>query len=148
MQTRQMSMRNMRHTIAECVLIMQTLLISCHAWNGIIMDSSVGGTQLVQPNHTPKVVSVNFGLPNYWQGEAVTLPNGCVYFLGGNAGTVQKTVKRFNPVTNTSTAATPMNFGRCDFGATVVGNQIVVCGGKLSLTYIVLLSKQTLSHRR
>ena len=122
----------MKHTIAECVLIMQTLLTSCHAWNGFIVDSSTGGTQLIQPNQTSHVVSVNFGLPNFFKGEAVTLPNGCVYFLGGatTGNVAQKTVKRFDPATNTSTDATSMNSERPYFGATVVGNQIVVCGGK------------------
>ena len=123
-------MQIMKHTIAECILIMQTLLISCHAWNGILVDSSAGGTQLIRPNQATNVVSVNFGLPKYPQGEAVTLPDGCVYFLGGNFGGAKNNVTRFNPATNTSTAATPMNTARYLFAATAVGNQIVVCGGK------------------
>src|SRR3569832_1451009 len=95
----------MKHTIAECILIMQMLLISCHAWNGIIVNTEVanGGTQLIQPNQVPHVVSVSFGLPDYPQGEAVTLPDGCVYFLGGNAGGAKNNVTRFNQATNTST---------------------------------------------
>src|SRR3569832_965960 len=99
----------MKHTIAEYILIILTLLSSCHAWNGIIMDSSTGGTQLIQPNQVPHAVNVSFGLPNLWSGEAVTLPVGCVYFIGGASSTPQKTVKRFDPATNSSTDATPMN---------------------------------------
>ena len=111
---------------------MQTLLISCHAWNAIIMDTSVAnnGTQLIQPDQDPHVVNVNFGLPNIRRCEAVTLPDGRVYFLGGVSGTVKIIVTRFDPATNTNTSATPMNTARRSFGATVVGNQIVVCGGK------------------
>ena len=127
-----MSVRNMEHAIVECILIMQTLLISCHAWNAIIVDSTVdrGGTQLIQLNQVPHVVNVSFGLPNFQLGKAVTLPDGCIYFLGGEYSGSKKTVKRFDPATNTSTEATPKNTARKHFGATVVGNQIVVCGGK------------------
>src|SRR3569832_1357329 len=108
----------MKHTIAKCILIMQTLLISCHAWNGIIVESSVakGGAQLIQPNQVTHVDSVNFNLPNIRAGEAVTLPNGHVYFLGGTttggAGGATNTVKRFDPATNTSTIASSMNSAR------------------------------------
>src|SRR3569832_130230 len=98
----------MEHTITECILIMQTLLISCHAWSGIIVDTEIakGGTQLIRPNQAPYDVNVSFSLPNLMSSKAVTLPDGCVYFLGGYAGALQKTVKRFDPATNTSTDAT------------------------------------------
>ena len=122
----------MKHTIAECILITQTFLISCHARYAIIMDTSVanGDTQLIQPNQDPHVVSVNFSLPNYPEGAAVTLPDGRAYFLGGTSSGRKSTVTRFDPTTNTSTSVTPMNTARSYFGATVIGNQIVVCGGK------------------
>ena len=124
----------MKHTIAECILVMQTLLISCHAWNGIIIDTRVsyGATQLIQPNQVPHVVNVSFGLPHHQSGEAVALPDGRVYFFGGVliGNGIKNTVTRFDPTTNTSTAATPMNTARQEFGATVVGDQIVVCGCK------------------
>src|SRR3569832_1346044 len=102
----------MKHTIVGCVLIIQTLLISCHAWNAIIVDTSIaaGGAQLIQLNQVPHIVSVNFGLPNYQYSEAVTLSDDCIYFLGGSSSSGNvKTVKRFDPATNTSTSATSMN---------------------------------------
>jgi hypothetical protein len=102
----------------------------CNAWNGIIMDT-YSGTFLIRPNEVPHVTSVNYGLPHYYQGAAVTLPDGNAYFLGGKYGSnVQTTtVTRFNPFTNTSTAVAPMNSARDYHAATVVGNTIIVCGG-------------------
>jgi hypothetical protein len=105
----------------------------CNAWNGIIMDTLTanGGTFLIQPNQVTHVTSVNFGLPNYWQGCAVTLPDGNVYFIGGSnsSGVATTTVTRFDPTTNTTTTATSMNVARLDHAATVVNNTIIVCGG-------------------
>src|SRR3569832_102802 len=116
----------MKHTIVERILIMQALLIPCHACNGIILNTEVskGGTQLIQSKQEPHVISVSFGLPHLVGSEAVTLPDGRVYFLGGDSCGGVNTVKRFDPVTNTSTNATPMINARYLFGATVVGNQI------------------------
>jgi N-acetylneuraminic acid mutarotase len=76
-------------------------------------------------------MSVNFGLPNYYSGCAVTLPDDNVYFLGGtNSSNVATTrVTRFNPSTNTSTVAAPMSIPRRLHAATVVNNTIIVCGG-------------------
>jgi hypothetical protein len=108
----------------------------CNAWNGIIINTiaELGGTFLIQPNQVPHVTSVNFDLPNYWQGCAVTLPDGNVYFVGGSDGSGDATtiVTRFSPSTNTSTAAAPMNSARHFHAATVVDNTIIVCGGSNS----------------
>jgi hypothetical protein len=45
-------------------------------------------------------------------------------------------VTKFNPDTNTSSAAASMNTARYVHAATVVGNQIIVCGGEI-YCYIV-----------
>jgi N-acetylneuraminic acid mutarotase len=102
----------------------------CNAWNGIIMTTQTG-TSLIQPNQVPHVISANFGLPNSNQGVAVTLHDGNVYFLGGtgSSNVLTTTVTRFNPSTNTSTVAAPMNIARCVHAATVVNNTVIVCGG-------------------
>jgi hypothetical protein len=103
----------------------------CNAWNGIIMDT-LTGTFLIRPNQVPHVTSVNYGLPNNYQGAAVTLPDGNVYFLGGSstsAGAATKTVTRFDPITNTTTTVTSMNVAHRTHAATVVNNTIIVCGG-------------------
>ena len=106
----------------------------CNAWNAIIMDTltTSGGTFLIQPNQVSHVTSVNFGLPNYYRGAAVTLPDGNVYFLGGSNSslTATKTVTRFSPSTNTSTAAAPMNIARYFHAATIVNNTIIVKGDR------------------
>jgi hypothetical protein len=114
------------------LLVMKVFL--CNAWNGIIMDAltSYGGTFLIQPNQVPQVTSVNYGLPNYYIGCAVTLPDGNAYFLGGSSSVANvptTRVTRFNPTTNTTTTATSMNVARRDHAATVVDNTIIVCGG-------------------
>jgi hypothetical protein len=106
----------------------------CHAWNGILMDgdASAGSTQLVFPNAVPHTVgSVNFGLPHL-KTVAVVLPDGNVYFIGGvnYAGVFISNVTRFNSNTNTTTIAAPMITPRGFHAATVVGNQIIACGGQ------------------
>jgi hypothetical protein len=103
----------------------------CNAENGIIMDT-VSGTFLIRPNQVPHVTSVNYGLPHLRLGVAFTLPDGNVYFVGGvdAGGYGTTTVTRFNPSTNTSTAVAPLNVVRRYHAATVVGNTIIVCGGR------------------
>jgi hypothetical protein len=105
----------------------------CNAWNGIILDTTtaLGGTFLIRPNQVPHVTSVNVGLPNNRLGVAVTLLDGNAYFVGGCniSSTPSSRVTRFDPSTNTSTTAAPMNSARREHAATVVNNTIIVCGG-------------------
>src|SRR5689334_15509747 len=54
------------------------------------------------------------------------------YFMGGYTGSAYtNAVKKLNPDTNTSSAAASMNTPRAYHAATVVGNQIIVCGGEI-----------------
>ena len=107
----------------------------CRAWNGIVSDNEAtgGNTQLILPNDVPHTVgNVTFGLPHYWDAVAVRHPDGNAYFTGGFTGSVRATaVTKLNPDTNTSSAAASMNTPRRFHGATVVGNQIIVCGGEI-----------------
>jgi N-acetylneuraminic acid mutarotase len=118
----------------------------CNAGNGIIMDTTTG-TFLIRPNEVPHVMSVNFGLPNYFRGAAVTLPDGNAYFLGGssNSSLVPTTrVTRFDPSTNTSTAAAPMNVACMGHAATVVNNTIIVCGGYNNVTGTIFCEQSSI----
>ena len=120
------------------VIILQWGL--CRAWNGIVIDNDAAGgyTQLILPNAVSHTVgNVNFGLPHYQYAVAVRHPDGNAYFMGGWTGSVvSAAVTKLNPNTNTSSAAASMNTGRRLHGATVVGNQIIVCGGEI-YCYIV-----------
>jgi hypothetical protein len=92
------------------------------------------------------VGNVNFGLPHYGVAVAVRHPDGNAYFMGGykcrdvtitgSSNFYTAEVTKFNPNTNTSSAAASMNTPRGSHGATVVGNQIIVCGGEI-YCYIV-----------
>jgi hypothetical protein len=111
------------------------LISLCSSWDGIIIDSiaTSGGTQMIYPNGVPKTVGgLNYGLPHAEGACAVSL-GGSVYFLGGSdaADTAPgyKKVTKFNPATNTSTAATPLLFERLYAACTILGNTIVICGG-------------------
>ena len=85
----------------------------------------------------PTLGNVNFGLPHYQGAVAVRHPDGNAYFTGGYAVSDSTTaVKKLNPDTNTSSAAASMNTPRRYHAATVVGNQIIVCGGEI-YCYIV-----------
>jgi N-acetylneuraminic acid mutarotase len=115
----------------QLVIILLLKVFLCNAGNGIIM-TTLTGTFLIQPNQVPHVTNVSFGLPNYYRGAAVTLSDGNVYFLGGSnssSNVATTTVTRFNPFTNTSTPAAPMNIARRNHAATAVNNTIIVCGG-------------------
>jgi hypothetical protein len=105
--------------------------VACNVWNGIILDSDVGNTELIFPNSVPNVLgNVNIALPHVSNGLAVSHPDGNIYFLGGYNSTFFFThVIRFNPVTNTTTLAAPMTYGRSLSAATILGNTIIVCGG-------------------
>ena len=127
------------------VIIMQWLF--CRAWNGIVIDNEawVGNTQLILPNGVPHTVgNVNFGLPHYFAAVAVRHPDGNAYFTGGVTqegldladAVMRATVTKFNPNTNTSSAAASMNTPRMQHAATVVNNTIIVCGGEI-YCYIV-----------
>jgi hypothetical protein len=109
------------------LLLLKCLL--CNAWDGIIMDT-YSGTFLIRPNEVSHVTSVNYGLPHYYHGAAVVLPDGNAYFVGGenSSNAVQTRVTRFDPTTNTSTTVTSMNVARGEHAATVVNNTIIVCG--------------------
>ena len=122
-----------------CILIILRWVL-CRAWNGIVIDNTGAGgnTQLILPNDVPHTVgNVNFGLPHYSQAVAVRHPDGNAYFTGGLSGNDSTAaVKKLNPNTNTSSAAASMNTTRGNHAATVVGNQIIVCGGEI-YCYIV-----------
>jgi hypothetical protein len=140
---------------ALTLLVISTTIITpastsaCNStWNGILLDSTIGYTQLVFPNQEPHVVSINetFELPNLMYASAVARPDGNVYFMGGMNidGTFSQQVTRFNPYTNTTTNASSMNTERAFFGATVVGNTIIVCGGEIifALVYTINISSK------
>ena len=116
--------------------------VLCRAWNGILIDSDAAGgnSQLILPNDVPHTVgNVNFGLPHYKYAVAVRHPDGNAYFTGGitaSFGVISATVTKLNSATNTSSAAASMNTPRFEHAATVVGNQIIVCGGEI-YCYIV-----------
>ena len=125
----------------HCCIVIILRWVLCRAWNGIVSDNiaAYGNTQLILPNNVPHTVgSVNFGLPHYRYAVAVRHPDGNAYFMGGDSGggVYTTTVKKLNPDTNTSSAAASMTTPRCSHGATVVGNQIIVCGGEI-FCYIV-----------
>jgi hypothetical protein len=96
-------------------------------------DAAGGNTQLILPNDaTHTVGNVNFGLPHNPAAVAVQHPDGNAYFMGGGtSGSHKNTVTKLNPNTNTSSPAASMNTPRARHGATVVGNQIVVCNGEI-----------------
>ena len=125
----------------HCCIVIILRWALCRAWNGIVSDNNAAGgnTQLILPNDVPHTVgNVNFGLPHYTRAVAVRHPDGNAYFTGGYTGSVSvAAVKKLNPDTNTSSAAASMNTPRCEHGATVVGNTIIVCGGEIKLCYIV-----------
>src|SRR4051794_16080383 len=119
--------------IQHCTTIITLYCVLCRAWNGILIDNTSGGAQLVLPNQTPHVVNVNFTLPHLIHGVAVTHTDGNCYFIGGYTSTSTSSVaavKRFNPITNVTNSAGTMQVGRSYFGATVVGGTIIVCGGE------------------
>jgi hypothetical protein len=125
----------------HCRIVIILRWVLCRAsWNGIVIDNYAAGgnTQLILPNDVPHTVgNVNFGLPHYPYAVAVRHPDGNAYFMGGYTGsTYINAVKKLNPDTNTSSAAASMNTPRRSHGATVVGNQIIVCGGEI-YCYIV-----------
>ena len=99
------------------------------AWSGIVIDGGHDGTptQLYIPGNPPiNTPNVDFGL-SHLDGQAAVMLNGKAYFIGGaytNAVTI------FDPTTNKSTSGTPMNVARELHAATVVGDTILVCGGK------------------
>ena len=124
----------------HCCIVIILRWVLCRAWNGIVTDNNAatGNTQLILPNDVPHTVgNVNFGLPHYYGAVAVRHPDGNAYFMGGWAGSIgSAAVTKLNPNTNTSSAAASMNTPRRMHGATVVGNQIIVCGGEI-YCYIV-----------
>ena len=93
---------------------------------------------MILPNAVPHTVgNVNFGLPHNTYAVAVRYPDGNAYFMGGLTGsTYINAVKKLNPDTNTSSAAASMITSRGRHAATVVGSQIIVCGGEI-YCYIV-----------
>ena len=101
-------------------------------------NNAVGGnTQLILPNDVPHTVgNVSFGLPHYTLAVAVRHPDGNAYFTGGYTTASIAAVTRLNPNTNASSAAASMITARYSHAATVVGNQIIVCGGEI-YCYIV-----------
>ena len=119
----------------HCCIVIILQFVLCRAWNGIVSDNDAAGgnTQLILPNNVPHTVgSVNFGLPHYLYAAAVRHPDGNAYFTGGLNGSAYTTaVTKLNPDTNTSSAAASMNTPRSRHAATVVGNQIIVCGGEI-----------------
>ena len=124
----------------HCCIVIILQWVLCRAWNGIVIDSYSGATtHLILPNDVPHTVgNVNYGLFHYNGAIAVRHPDGNAYFTGGAAtGSVYMTaVTKFNPDTNTSSAAASMNIPRYGHAATVVGNTIIVCGGEI-YCYIV-----------
>ena len=121
------------------VIILRWVLCRASSWNGIVIDNNAGGgnTQLIIPNGVSHTVgNVNFGLPHYEGAVAVRHPDGNAYFMGGYSSGFLAAVTKLNPDTNTSSAAASMNTPRCNHAATVVGNQIIVCGGEI-YCYIV-----------
>ena len=124
----------------HCCIVIILQFELCRAWNGIVIDGATYGnnTQLILPNGVPHTVgNVNFGLPHYSRAVAVRHPDGNAYFTGGVTGsTFINAVMKFNPDTNTSSAAASMNTPRRYHAATVVNNTIIVCGGEI-YCYIV-----------
>ena len=124
-----------------CIVIILRWVLCRASWNGIVIDNNAAGgnTQLILPNDVPHTVgNVNFGLPHYASAVAVRHPDGNAYFMGGWTGSAfSAAVKKLNPDTNTSSAAASMNTQRNRHVATVVGSQIIVCGGEICC-YIVL----------
>ena len=123
----------------HCCIVIILRWVLCRAWNGIVIDNQagLGNTQLILPNDVPHTVgNVNFGLPHYKYAVAVRHPDGNAYFTGGFNGSYIEAVTKLNPDTNTSSSAASMNTPRCQHGATVVGNTIIVCGGEI-YCYIV-----------
>src|SRR4051812_40864484 len=113
-----------------CCIVIILRWVLCRAWNGIVSDNAGVNTQLILPNDVPHTVgNVSFGLPHYTYAVAVRHPDGNAYFIGGfGGGAYIAAVKKLNPDTNTSSAATSMNTPRGQHAATVVGNTIIVCG--------------------
>jgi hypothetical protein len=111
----------------KCIVFVLTIVV-CNAWNGILIDNAASGTQLLFPNQATHTYSnVNFGLPHYDNiPPPVTHPDGNVYFMGGSI--ITSAVQRFNPNTNTTTAAAPMTQARNANAATIIGSIIIVCG--------------------
>ena len=123
----------------HCCIVIILRWVLCRAWDGIVIDNEPAGgsTQLILPNDVPHTVgSVSFGLPHYAHAVAVRHPDGNAYFTGGYNGNAVNAVTKLNPDTNTSSAAASMNTSRGYHAATVVGNQIIVCGGEI-YCYIV-----------
>jgi hypothetical protein len=124
----------------HCCIVIILRWVLCRAWNGILRDSDTAGgsTELILPN-SATVENVNFGLNsgNYKYAVAVKHPDGNAYFMGGfDTTTYSAAVKKLNPDTNASSPATSMSTPRSKHAATVVGNQIIVCGGEI-YCYIV-----------
>ncbi len=122
----------------HCCIVIILQFVLCRAWNGIVIDNGdySDGTQLILPNSVPHTVgNVTFGLPHCEGAAAVRHPDGNAYFIGGaNRFGDQDyfaAVTKFNPATNTSSAAASMNIRRSKHAATVVGNTIIVCGGEI-----------------
>ena len=124
-----------------CIVIILRWVLCRASWNGIVIDNDAAGgnTQLILSNDVPHTVgNVSFGLPHFTQAVAVRHPDGNAYFIGGDTGSgISAAVKKFNPDTNTSSAAASMNTPRSYHAATVVGNQIIVCAGGEIYCYIV-----------
>jgi N-acetylneuraminic acid mutarotase len=114
-----------------CILIILPHAL-CSLWKGILLDGTTA--QLVFPNEATTLGSVNFGLPHFDRASVVTLSDGNAYFMGGTTSASTQ-VKRFNPFTNTTTLATPMNMARSTSGATVVNDIIIVCGGERKYSF-------------
>jgi hypothetical protein len=111
------------------ILLIVFQIYNCDAWSGIVLDGAgFGNTQLYVPGNPPiNTPNVNFGLPHLY-GQAAVMFRGNVYFTGGLGPTNLVTI--FNLSTNTSTNGAPLIAARCLHTATVVGDTIIVCGGK------------------
>jgi hypothetical protein len=113
-------------------LILSLVLTSaCRAWDGILLDSYYGGTQVMYPN-TPNYTAfaTDFHLPHNSLAAAVNV-NGIVYFIGGANATwhAQAIVTKFDPITSTATTVQRLQTARYLHDATIVGDTIIVCGG-------------------
>jgi hypothetical protein len=125
-------MISLKYTLLAFILLITTVT----SWQGILMDGSLGNTQLYIPNipNMPpiSVPNVNFSLPHLSGFVGVMFQNRA-YFIGGQkAGSVNYTnlVTIFDPLTNTTTQGPQLNYERGFHSATVVGDTIIVCGGQ------------------
>jgi hypothetical protein len=115
-------------------LFIATILCSAghtFAWSGILMDG--GGhqqTQLYLPTMSPHAMTVSFGLPSL-QLEIGVMFNGKAYIIGGGpiGNNFTNVVTVFDPMTNKTSSAGKLNYGRAYGQAAVVNNTIILCGG-------------------